>query len=449
MDLTNCAQGTPVSLDYLESKDAGLFNLLRTEIEDLKNLAKKTQVKGLKEGIDKVSDLIASIENNKTEIKVMRSQQEGSRTLVVDAKKVVTIIKQDISGAVAAANKVILEAITSSRCAGDHTANAGHTPDPEGAQVRAAIADVQTMLATQDEKISKLATIAQGTGWTDVVKRNNGRKPPENISSKENATAGPIAAKRQTLKSVEGVYPPRKKPPAIIVRLKDGGYSEALKKLKGSDQVKAASENIVGLTKTRNGDLLIRVKAASETSTQLMDAVGTAMGDRSAVMELVQYQKIVVQDLDEIAEDEEIVGAISSLANTSPKETRVVSTMLQARGQKWAIVSLPATLAEKVLSAGKLRVGYVSCRVRRWEVRRYGRCPRCLSTGHARADCKGPNRENCCRACGANGHFEANCGASEEDKAGFKAQIAQQIDRTDTTVKSPRTGNQATDPSHQ
>lgn len=286
-----------------------------------------------------------------------------------------------------------------------------------------------------------------GVTWTEVVKKGKSKKPSakeENANRTESS-----AATRQTRKSVEGVYPPRKKPPAIIVRLNDGGYSEALKKLKGSDQVKAASENILGLTKTRNGDLLIRVKAASETPTQLMDAVGTAMGDRSAVMELVQYQKIVVQDLDEIAENEEIIGAISSLANTTVKEIRVVSTMLQARGQKWAIVSLPATLAEKVLSAGKLRVGYVSCRVRRWVERRNGRCPRCLIVGHARADCKGPNRENCCRACGANGHFEANCGASEEDKAGFKAQIAQQTDQTDTTVKSPRTGNQVTEPSHQ
>lgn len=88
MDPTHSAQGSPVSLDYLESKDAGMFKLLRTEIEDLKDMAKRMQVKGLKEGIDKASELIASIENNKTEMKVIRSQQEGSKTVVVDAKKV-------------------------------------------------------------------------------------------------------------------------------------------------------------------------------------------------------------------------------------------------------------------------------------------------------------------------------------------------------------------------
>lgn len=226
----------------------------------------------------------------------------------------------------------------------------------------------------------------EGGTWTDVVKRNT----PRNKTPRGNVTAVSNTAKRKPPKAAEGAKPPRNKLPAIIVRLKDGGYSEALKKLKGSDQVKAASDNIVGLTKTRNGDLLIRVKTASESSSQLMDAVGTAMGDRSVVMELVQYQKIVIQDLDEIAEAEEIIGAISCIDNTTAKEASVVSTMLQPRGQKWAIVSLPATLAGKVLSAGKLRVGYVSCRVRLWEERRKGRCPRCLIVGHARVDCKGP-----------------------------------------------------------
>lgn len=74
------------------------------------------------------------------------------------------------------------------------------------------------------------------------------RKPPTNKTSKDNATAGPNTAKRKPRKAAEGAKPPRKKLPVIIARLKDGGYSEALKKLKGSDQVKAASENIVGLT---------------------------------------------------------------------------------------------------------------------------------------------------------------------------------------------------------
>jgi len=44
-------------------------------------------------------------------------------------------------------------------------------------------------------------------------------------------------------------------------------------------------------------------------------AIGSAMGDRSAIRELGQYQKIVVQDLDELAETQEIVEAIKSRAN--------------------------------------------------------------------------------------------------------------------------------------
>jgi len=62
-----------------------------------------------------------------------------------------------------------------------------------------------------------------------------------------------------------------------------------------------------------------------------------------------------------LAEDEEIIEAICRVSNTKTEEVKVVSTRDLSRGQKWAIVSLPAAAAHTAQAAGKLRVGYVNC----------------------------------------------------------------------------------------
>jgi len=48
----------------------------------------------------------------------------------------------------------------------------------------------------------------------------------------------------------------------------------------------------------------------------------------------------------------------------------MVTTIAANSGQKWMVVSLPT----KAQAIGKLRVGYVNCRVRQWEERGRGRC---------------------------------------------------------------------------
>lgn len=168
----------------------------------------------------------------------------------------------------------------------------------------------------------------------------------------------------------------------------------------------------------------------AESSFQLMEAIGTAKGDRTAIKELAQYQKIVVQDLDELAEPDEIVEAICGMTGAKSKDVRLISTREQSRGQKWVVVSLPATLAKKVISTRKLRVGYVNCRTRLWEERGTGRCSRCLASGHARDACKGPDRRDRCRECGVTGHQAVNCNAGEEKRSAFKSLLREESKTT-------------------
>lgn len=419
------------TLEHLEGKVTGLFRMLKAEVESLKEMAKRTQVKGLKESVDQVCSIIGSIENNNVELKVARSQQAGNKLVVVDAKKVVAILTQTLNTTVESSNKAVLEAIASvsEKVTGAYEDGDSVRPgSTNSAEVKTAVANLQMMLEAQSAKMEEMAELGKQTSWTDVVRKNTKRGKGEKPVDKPAELA--VAETRRTNQKNP---PMKRKPPALLVRVEEGDYKNVLQKVRNSDEIKAVADKITALTKTKNGDLLVRVNPGQEGMAPLTEALGAAVGGNELVKELIQYQKVVIQDLDELASEAEVLEAIATVTEGAAGEAKVVTTIAANRGQKWMVVSLPTKAASIAHASGKLRVGYVNCRVRLWEERGRGRCPRCLVAGHASEDCKGPNRRDCCRACGATGHFEAGCVASDKDKATFRAQL--------TVERSPTAGN--------
>ncbi|CAI6375752.1 unnamed protein product [Macrosiphum euphorbiae] len=337
------------------------------------------------------------------------------QTLLADA---IDVFKQAITARAEAQHVVVLV----NKAAGA-VASGTHMTLEES--VLAEIRSINSKLTDQGEQISAMAaTIKSGQGeagqWAEVVKRKAYQKkagaklvPP--------LAGGDLGLPTRTNPSARTT---RTRPPAILVRVKDVSYSEVLKMIKGSGEVQAVSDYIVGLSKTRDGDLLIRLKAKNQTSGKIVDAISTAMGDKAAAREMAHFQKVVVQDLDEQAEPSEIVEAICGATNAKSEEVRVISTRYLSRGQKWVVISLPAHIANKALAAGKLRVGYVNCRIRSWEYRGRGRCPKCLAFGHRWDDCSGPDRGDRCRECGLTGHQAASCNSTEDVRVVFKAVLS-------------------------
>jgi len=132
------------------------------------------------------------------------------------------------------------------------------------------------------------------------------------------------------------------------------------------------------------------------------------------------YEKLVIQDLNELVNEAEVIEAIGQLVQADTKGIRIVRSFAVVRGMRWMVVSMPPELSNKALEEGKIRVGIIDCRVKRWIERRSGRCPRCLVGGHLAKDCTGPDRRQDCRGCGVTGHHEAVCTASTEDICRFK-----------------------------
>lgn len=108
-------------------------------------------------------------------------------------------------------------------------------------------------------------------------------------------------------------------------------------------------------------------------------------------------------------------------------------------GTQTAIIVLPMIMAGRLIEQGRVRVGLVNCQVKPAEKRT--RCNRCLAMGHLSKDCKGPNREKCCRRCGVEGNFAAVCSARYEVTRSFTAELQRANAKTnrDEDIKELRT----------
>jgi len=101
---------------------------------------------------------------------------------------------------------------------------------------------------------------------------------------------------------------------------------------------------------------------------------------------------------------------VANATGTGAETLKAVGLKKRFGGTQMALVSLPLDASRKIVDAGRLRVGLVSCRVRLAEAKT--RCFRCLAFGHTAKLCDGPDRTSCCRRCGEAGHLVAGCCAT-------------------------------------
>ena len=77
------------------------------------------------------------------------------------------------------------------------------------------------------------------------------------------------------------------------------------------------------------------------------------------------------------------------------------------RGNRKASVLLEEARTLKLLKGAYIKIGWVSCRVRK--KKEVNRCFRCLGFGHIAANCQGPDRSRCCWRCGEERHHAVSC----------------------------------------
>ncbi|CAI6375039.1 unnamed protein product [Macrosiphum euphorbiae] len=395
------SQPATVTLEYLEGKDSGLFRMLKAEAESLKEMAKRTQVKGLKESVDQVINIIGSIESNNAEMRVMRSQAVGSKVMVVDAKKVVTILTQNLSAVVNESNKTVLDAISrvGTRTSGGNEAGEYDRPGgTDSAEVKAAVANLQTLLEAQSAKMDEMAERGKQTAWTDVVrskgKKDKGDKTDVQLTER-------VPSRRRGAR-----------PPAILVDVSNEDFPELAKKIRSGACRDVIGNRVVGMRQAKSGGLLIEVRGNPEEVSAVRAEIARSAGAEIGVRTLQQRELVEIRDLDQWSDGPEVLEAITSATGCDPSTIRLVRMRKRFGGAQLALVSAPKEVTQVIVSQGRLRVGMVSCSVRHCDAK--VRCFKCLAYGHEAKSCQGPDRTECCRRCGETGHKAANCSATDQ-----------------------------------
>lgn len=201
-------------------------------------------------------------------------------------------------------------------------------------------------------------------------------------------------------------------PNAVIIQKRGQlSYAEILSKVKGDDNLKELGNNVTKIRRTAAGDIILVLDKVSDDKTALYrTAIENTLGADAEIKSRIHETTIEIKDLDEVTTKEEIRNSLQTIIGEDyTVKTEHIKSLRRAYGStQTAVVSLPAQVAKIATEVGKLRVGWVVCRVR--ELMKPMKCFKCWQYGHMSRNCRtGIDRTNCCIRCGGEGHKADKC----------------------------------------
>lgn len=200
------------------------------------------------------------------------------------------------------------------------------------------------------------------------------------------------------------------RPDAIIIKTKgELSYADILRKFKADSNLKEVGEAVAKIRRTQKGELLLQLKEKGEQTDKIKGAMIESLGDQAELRSTERKTTVVCKDMDEVTTKSDICDAIRTLLGEADLTEENVVSLRRAYGNtQTAIISMPTVDAEKLLMAGKVRIGWVNCRIRKQE--RPVQCFRCLEFDHLARNCKSKiDRSKMCRKCGTDGHNAKDC----------------------------------------
>lgn len=230
----------------------------------------------------------------------------------------------------------------------------------------------------------------------------------------------PKVQKKQELKAQVG---------KIVVKRGDSTYAELLKTVKSQIDITKVGVQVKALRKTAAGDLLLEVKGGVQKAGILKEAIKEKV-DRE--VKLTNNDVIVhILDIDATTTQKEIEEAIRREVGHGGAPTVKIKSMRPTwTGNQVATVLVSKPVANVMIQAKTIKIGWISCRVR--ERVSVPRCYNCLDFGHKATECEGPNRSDTCMNCGQSGHRAKDC------KNGHYCMSCKTDDHRSDTTKCPK-----------
>lgn len=221
---------------------------------------------------------------------------------------------------------------------------------------------------------------------------------------------GNINDKWEKVRKMRRKYPTR--PDALIIGATTGQwYADILKHVKSDPRLNVLGENVKAIRKTTNGKLILELnKPEHEHLLQFRDAVSVVLGNNAEVRAAGQETTIEIKDIDEVTTEEEILEALRKFSNKMENlQMSSIKTIRTAYGgTRTATVSLGVPQANILMDAGKIKIGWVVCRIRQKVLPK--RCFKCLDFGHIAVNCRNDkDYRNTCIKCEENGHKIKDC----------------------------------------
>jgi hypothetical protein len=157
--------------------------------------------------------------------------------------------------------------------------------------------------------------------------------------------------------------------------------------------------------------MLIELKGGPlVSSASFKETIEKSLGEDATVRALSQEIVVEVGNLDEITTETEVREALIEQFSLGERASTAKVKLRNAyRSTQIATIKLPVAEANKLLKAGRIKVGWTICPLRVPQPQLL-RCYKCLGFGHVANKCDSTeDRSKKCWKCGVEGHVSKTC----------------------------------------
>lgn len=182
---------------------------------------------------------------------------------------------------------------------------------------------------------------------------------------------------------------------------------ELLKMMKNKIDVSDQGTEIAAMRKTKSGEMLLEIKGTRDEAEALKGKIEEKVPGVNVRTKEKEESVVQIRDLDATVTEEEVKEALK--LNLSLEEEEItVKSIREAYGEnRVATVALPEEAAKRLDEQGRIKIGWLRCRVRTYV--KITTCFKCWEVGHNASECRGPDRSQLCLKCGKDGHRAKNC----------------------------------------